>query len=279
MNNFFAQGCCLGLDHAANVFAFPGVVSCAGFLCGTNQAHNRSALQISKYTLTSAENAALAKYASSGSRATDCTGDIVVVSCVWPGHVGIRFAKCTRIVLYSFVSNGHGVLHNAIALTVVIGVMCPTCDQWVYQDVSCILVLIESKNLYVFEKRRLTRKVGGSVIVTFTNVSPIIYIACTFLRIDISSIVVHASLSIGVGSNAAIGVIDVWHIFLCRIFVIITVILIPHFTNVVSTIIMERNINRIVIDFGLYYTFAIVLIQRFIANAVLRQVNCFDCQA
>ena len=148
--------------------------------------------------------------------------------------------------------------------------MAPVCDQGIDQHILSILVLVvKSVNANVCKKRWLA---FGTITGTFANETPIVDQAV--IVVDVTSVVAKTSSTVGLWANAAVG-IAVVAVFLCGIFVVIAVVVVPHVAHKVATVVMKSNVHRIIVDLGLYNTFSIVLVECFCSNSVLGQINSF----
>ena len=66
---------------------------------------------------------------------------------------------------------------------------------------------------------------------------------------------------------------------MCGIFVVITHVIVPQFAIQIIAGVMKCHIDGLIIEFFLYDSFAIVLIECFYIYAELGQINGFDCEA
>ena len=152
--------------------------------------------------------------------------------------------------------------------------MTPVGYQRIDQHIFSILVLIVKPVYFDVSKKR--RLAFGGITGTFTNEAPVV--DQSIIVVDIPSVVAKTCSSVGLRTNAAVGVAVV-AVFLCGIFVVVTVVVVPHVAHKITAVVVECDVHRIIVDLGLYYSFAVVLVQCFCLNSVLGQVHCFDHQA
>ena len=134
-------------------------------------------------------------------------------------------------------------------------------------------MLVKSVYRYITEKWWFAATAVGRGAISFANEAPIIY--QSLIGIDISIIDVATIRQCSTLTNAAVGGsrVAVW---LIRIFVVVTKIVVPHQTYKIAAVVVKLGSNWLILNFFLYDTFTIVLVQRFSINFVLRQINIFN---
>ena len=131
------------------------------------------------------------------------------------------------------------------------------------------MLVVKSVNANVCKKRWLA---FGTIAGAFANETPVVDQAV--IVVDVTSVVAKACSLVGLWANAAVGVAVV-AVFLRGIFVVVAVVVVPHVAHKVATVVVKSNVHRIIVDLGLNYTFAIVLVQCFCSNSILGQINSF----
>ena len=175
--------------------------------------------------------------------------------------------------------------HEAVALAIVMCVVCPFSDQGIDHGVLCIGLLAQAvygdiaKEWFLTTGRACQDGTGQTLQ---TGIVVALAVEAPFLHRTTGLINVVAAVAEPTQQGADFAqcarLIGCVAILVHRITVVVLIVLIPHVAHQIIVIIMEHNLCRIVIDLGLHQAFTIVLIHSVNIKGIAGQLCCFHCE-